>query len=322
MHQSSSSRGRNRAAQDLDPETGSQGHVPSGSNRLSRPKLGRNCSPSLPPLPLLHPLSLPQPQPQPIELTANQAQSTPPSRNDQDARPTQTPSRRRIMEMLGPKNMGEISVIFRELVHILKDLPPGGFDKAYALRPPTSVASKSMSFMWDKQHFKDVVRLAELGVRLAKQAHNPRDLSPDPFVETVLAGMKLLEAKVNQLDLDTANMAAILPAPAKSYATATAGGASAKAHRTKLKPATEGKKPPPALAPLRNPQLMLSQLAEDKYEYVEMSTEAGALASRATSTILTKLRDQTDLTKAGSPPHTVDTRHKAQHVHRRYKPPP
>lgn len=179
-----------------------------------------------------------------------------------------------------------------------------------------------MSFMWDKQHFKDVVRLAELGVRLAKQAHNPHDLSPDPFVETVLAGMKLLEAKVNQLDLDTANMAAILPAPAKSYATATAGGASAKAHRTKLKPATEGKKPPPALAPLRNPQLMLSQLAEDKYEYVEMSTEAGALASRATSTILTKLRDQTDLTKAGSPPHTVDTRHKAQHVHRRYKPPP
>lgn len=110
--------------------------------------------------------------------------------------------------------MGELSVIFGELVKMLKDLPPGGFDKVYGHQPPTSVAAKPVSFMCDKQQFKDAVRLAELGARLAEQAHHPAEADPNPFEESVLAGIKSLEAKIDQLALDAANAAAkVGPSP-------------------------------------------------------------------------------------------------------------
>lgn len=64
--------------------------------------------------------------------------------------------------------MGELSVIFGELVRMLQDLPPGGFDKAYTSRPLSSTGPRPpISSMCDKQHFKDFVRLAELGARMA-----------------------------------------------------------------------------------------------------------------------------------------------------------
>lgn len=204
--------------------------------------------------------------------------------------------------MLGPTNMGEVSVIFGELVRMLKDLPPGGFDKAYASKPPTSTASKSMSFMCEKKMFKDVVRLAELGARLAEQAHNPAEITPDPFVETVLAGIKSLEAKVDQLSLDAANAAAARSEPPKSYAAATTGGSPSAPHLSKPKAGAKGKKPPPAPSPPRTPQITLAQTATKKAEFVELTTEPGDLASRAASSILEALRHQSVADNAQPPP--------------------
>lgn len=67
--------------------------------------------------------------------------------------------------------MKEIFNVFGELVRMLKDLPPGGFDKAYAYRPAATAATEPVRFMCDKQNFKDVGRMAEWGARLAKEAH-------------------------------------------------------------------------------------------------------------------------------------------------------
>lgn len=103
--------------------------------------------------------------------------------------------------------MGELSIIFAELVRVLKYLPPGGFDRDYAHKPPTAAASKAVSFMCDKQLLKEEVRLAEMGSNLAEQAHTPGESRPDPLVKKILAAMHSLEAQVDQLLLDTANLA-------------------------------------------------------------------------------------------------------------------
>lgn len=92
------------------------------------------------------------------------------------------------MDLLGPTDMGELSTIFGELVRMLKELPPGGFDKAYNQKAPATAAAKMVSFMCDRQSFKDVVRLAELGAGLADQAKNQVSPIVDPFTDTVVAG--------------------------------------------------------------------------------------------------------------------------------------
>lgn len=44
--------------------------------------------------------------------------------------------------------------------------------------------------MRNKQHFKDVARLAELRARSAEQAHNPEEAPTDPFAESMISGLK------------------------------------------------------------------------------------------------------------------------------------
>lgn len=189
--------------------------------------------------------------------------------------------------------MRELSNVFGELVRMLKDLPPGGFDKAYAHRPVATSAAEPVRFMCDKQHFKDVVRMAEWGASLAEEAHVRSAPTPDPFVETVLAGMKSLEAKVDQLSLDTANLAAKQQTPPKTFAAAAAGGKPTDPIVGKTKAAAKGKKPPPAP---QAPRLTLSQVAADKADFVEIMTDAGTLASRATRALSFALEEQATAT--------------------------
>lgn len=126
------------------------------------------------------------------------------------------------MDMLGPTNLGELSTIFGELVRMLKELPPGGFDKSYNQKGPATAATKKISFMCDKQSFKNVVRLAELGASLAGQDLNHVNPVIDPFTDTVVAGFRSLEAKVNQLALDMASLIAKQMLSAKKCADAVA----------------------------------------------------------------------------------------------------
>lgn len=162
-------------------------------------------------------------------------------------KPTQTPSTTRIHDMLGPTDMGELSVIFGELVQMLKELPPGGFDKAYGTQPLATAANKPISFLCDKQSFKDVVRLAELGSRLAEQAHNPEEQAPDQFTETIMAGIKSLGAKVDQLALNTAVLTVKQTTPPKSFAQALSTNRHKEEPRSQSVPGVKGKKNPPTL---------------------------------------------------------------------------
>lgn len=140
--------------------------------------------------------------------------------------------------------MGELTAIFGELVRMLKELPPGGFDKAYGPKPPSSAAAKSQSFLCDKQSFKDVIRMAEWGAKLAEQAHSQAESPTDPVVDTVLAGFKFLEAKVDQLALDTANLAAKQASSAKTFVEAVAVGKPNGPLPANAKAGGKGKKPP------------------------------------------------------------------------------
>lgn len=149
--------------------------------------------------------------------------------------------------MLGPTDMGELSVIFGELVQMLKELPPGGFDKAYGTQPLATAANKPISFLCDKQSFKDVVRLAELGSRLAEQAHNPEEQAPDQFTETIMAGIKSLGAKVDQLALNTAVLTVKQTTPPKSFAQALSTNRHKEEPRSQSVPGVKGKKNPPTL---------------------------------------------------------------------------
>lgn len=203
---------------------------------------------------------------------------------------SQTPSTRRILDMLGPTDMGKLSVVFRELVRMLKDLPPGGFEKAYS-KTPTAKAVKPVRFMCDKQAFKEVVRLAEMGASLAVHAHKPRESLSDPLAETVLAGIKSLEAKVDQLAFDTAILATKQATAPKSYSEATAQPGPKTAPQPKLKPAAKGKKSPAALVQPKAPRLTLSQSSSVRDRYVELTTDASKLASRATAALSVQTTD-------------------------------
>lgn len=85
--------------------------------------------------------------------------------------------------------MGKLTTIFSELVRMLKDLPPGGFEKLYAPRQSCLLNANPVSFMCDKQKFRDAMRVADLGARLSSQAHNLGEVAPVPFVAAVLLGM-------------------------------------------------------------------------------------------------------------------------------------
>lgn len=226
------------------------------------------------------------------QAQAHREQSPTPRNPAKPSELSQTPTTRRIVDLLGPTNMGELSFIFGELVRLLKELPPAGFDKAYAQKPPSAAASKAVSFMCDKQLFKEAVRLAELGARLADKAHDPEEPSPDPFAETILAGMRSLEAKVDQLALETANLVANPPAQAKTFAAAAAGAKPVGLAESKTKNGAKGKKTPSVPSPPPAPKLTLSQTAVDKASFVELRTDAERLASRASSAIAAALNKQ------------------------------
>lgn len=155
--------------------------------------------------------------------------------------------------MLGPTDMGELSILFSELVRMLKDLPPGGFDKAYTHRNPATAATKTVSFMCDKQSFKDIVRMAELGERLAKQAHDPDRRVADPLADTIMAGFKSLKAKVDQLALDTAMLASKQATVPRTFADAAASGGPTPTTHPEPKPGVKGRKPPPPPGPTQLP---------------------------------------------------------------------
>lgn len=188
--------------------------------------------------------------------------------------------------------MEELSTIFSELVRMLKDLPPGGFDKAYSTRTVSATGPRvPVSFMCDKQQFKDIVRLAEHGAWKAEEANLTESPPLDHLSETVLAGLKSLEVKVDQLALDTANLAARQPPAAKSFANAVQQGLQTSPQMSKSKPGVKAKKhtaPPP---PPQIPKITLSQVAADKERFVEMSTDASRLASRATTALLVALQE-------------------------------
>lgn len=155
--------------------------------------------------------------------------------------------------------------------------------------------------MCDKQLFKDAVRLAEMGAHLAEKAHNPDAPLPDPFAETILAGMRSLEAKVDQLALETANLAANPPAPAKTFAAAAAGGKTSGPAETKSKANGKGKKPPAAPPRPQAPKLVLSQSSIDKESFVELTTEAANFASRALTAITAALKEQARIDRVNPP---------------------
>lgn len=211
--------------------------------------------------------------------------------------------------------MGELSVIFGELVRMLKELPPEGFDKAYSTRPVANVANNPVSFMCDKQSFKDVVRLAELGARLAKQAHNPGERASDPSTESIMAGIKSLEAKVDQLALETAALAVRQTAPDKSYAEALSKKGHLNEPRAKTVPEGKGKKPPSPPARQSPPKLLLAQLTDDKQSFVELISDAGALAARASSALKNALQRQAAEDGKPPPPPHFRSRYYKEYLH-------
>lgn len=187
--------------------------------------------------------------------------------------------------------MAELTVMFGELVRMLKDLPPGGFDKAYSLETPSATATRPVSFMCNKHAFKEAVRLAELGAPLAGQAQKPETDREDPLMNAVMAGFKSLKPRIDQILLDTATLAAAQPAT-KSYSEAAASGGPDVTPLVKTKAGAKGKKPPPAPTPPGAPRIVLSQLLLNKSNYVELDTDASSLASRATAAIKAALREQ------------------------------
>lgn len=135
MHQTSSTRGRHWLAVDAKAHKEDLGYIPSaGPNREMKTAPDRRRSPFLPPPSLSLPhSSLQDSLSSPLPPSQQQMLHSPPplSRIKTRPKPTQTPSTTRIHDMLGPTDMGELSVIFGELVRMLKELPPGVFDKAY-----------------------------------------------------------------------------------------------------------------------------------------------------------------------------------------------
>lgn len=200
--------------------------------------------------------------------------------------------------------MGELSVIFRELIRMLKDLPPGGFDKAYS-RSLVSATVKPVSFMCDKQAFKEAVRLAEMGARLAEQAQEPRENLSDPLAATILAGFESLEAKVDQLALDTATLATKQASTQKSYSEAAAQPGPKPCPQPKQNIGLKRKNPPAASTPPKAPRLVLSQSSSVRDRFVELNTDASALASRANVALKEAFLNQSSRDGNPPPPFTI-----------------
>lgn len=146
--------------------------------------------------------------------------------------------------------------------------------------------------MCDKQRFKDVFLLAELGACLADQSHNPVDGEPDPFTEKMLAGLMFLEEKVDKLASDTANIAVQQKSQPNFFASIVESEVAPSTIAAKSKTGVKGKKPPPTLSPKKVAWLTLSQLLAEKAAYVELSTDAGALTSRASKALKSALQEQ------------------------------
>lgn len=218
--------------------------------------------------------------------------------------PPATPSSRRIRDMLGEVTTNDLGLILEEIVHLLKDLPPGGFDKAYS-QPTTATAPKAVSFMCNKQQFKDIVRLAELGVGLAEQSINapaaPRAPPPDPLIATIVAGLKSLETKVVQLSLETANLAANQKSKDKTFADVAAHAATSAQHRDPKRPPGGKVKKPTAPLPSRAPYLTLVQSVPNRTEYVELQTDAQDLTKKASAAIIDALPEGLSSTTSTAP---------------------
>lgn len=181
-----------------------------------------------------------------------------------------------------------LGMILEEIVHLLKELPSGGFDKAYA-QTPNAAVPKTVSFMCNKQQFKDVVRMAKWGMELSARSVStsiaPPAPSPDPLMATVVAGLKSLEAKVNRLSLDTANLAANQQPKGNTFADVAARGASNNPDRDP-KRANGGKVKKPTVAPpSKAAYLTLAQTSSSKAEFVDILSDAENLASRANNAI-------------------------------------
>lgn len=108
------------------------------------------------------------------------------------------------------------------------------------------------------QHFKDVVRLAQLDACLEEQAYNPGETPPHPITEKMLTGIKTLKEKVNQLALGTANLESKHMVPGKLFADAMSNNQSPETQNPNMKLVVKGKK-----KPFPQPQLHPTHLVYD-----------------------------------------------------------
>ncbi|KAG0144681.1 hypothetical protein CROQUDRAFT_94713 [Cronartium quercuum f. sp. fusiforme G11] len=85
------------------------------------------------------------------------------------------PWMQRVQDILGEANMGNIELIFKEIILRLKDLLMGGYDSLLtSIRTAPYTQKAPENFRCDKVTFKDAVSLAKYGHKLASQA-NPLD---------------------------------------------------------------------------------------------------------------------------------------------------
>lgn len=116
------------------------------------------------------------------------------------------------------------------------------------------------------------------------------------MMATVVAGLKSLEAKVVQLSLETANLAANQKPKEKYFAdivTEAAGSAAQTQSRDPKRSSGAKVKKPTTQPPKKAPYLTLVQTTSVKTDFVELQSEAEGLASRAHAAIkqaLTQIR--------------------------------
>lgn len=138
---------------------------------------------------------------------------------------------------------------------------------------------------------------------MAEEAHEPGEPTLDPLTEAVIAGLKSLEVKVDQLALDTANLAAKRQPSAKSFADAVLNGPRPDPHQGKLKPGAKSKKPhqaPPP--PPQSLKLTLNQLASREEGFVKMTSNASQLTLRAEKALISALREHAEDCNSPPPP--------------------
>lgn len=113
--------------------------------------------------------------------------------------------------------------------------------------------------------------------------------APAPIAESTLAWIKSLEAKFGQLALETANLAARKVSPGKSSADAFTTNQPLDPCYLNAKRGTKAKRLPSAPSPPKAPRLPLSQLSSEKSGFVQMTSDAKTLASRATAALTSAL---------------------------------